>query len=90
MDIGAEWPLDELPEELREPDDDDDRAAHNTEANSMRTNWKKELFLLLEDPSSSRAAFSVNVFVSFSIVLSAVLTTIETIPSFRATESSVW
>ncbi|CAG8623543.1 3632_t:CDS:10 [Paraglomus brasilianum] len=90
MDIETEWPLNELPEELREPDDDNDRAANNTEANSMRTNWKKELFLLLEDPSSSRPAFSVNVFVSFSIVLSAVLTTIETIPSFRATESSVW
>ncbi|CAG8491942.1 7864_t:CDS:2 [Paraglomus occultum] len=90
VDLETEWPLTELPEELREPDDDNDRAANNTEANSMRTNWKRELFLLLEDPSSSRAAFSVNVFVSFSIVLSAVLTTIETIPSFRATESYVW
>jgi hypothetical protein len=90
MDIEAEWPLNELPPELREPDVDDDGVANNAEADSMRTSWKRGLFVLLEDPSSSRAAFSVNVFVSFSIVLSAVLTTIETIPSFRATESSVW
>ncbi|KAF0487693.1 voltage-gated potassium channel [Gigaspora margarita] len=86
-----EWPLTEIPQELRETDGDyDSSSANNTEANSMRTDWKRSLFLLLEDPSSSKAAFTVNVFVSFSIILSAVLTTIETIPSFRSTASSVW
>ncbi|CAJ0902257.1 6282_t:CDS:2, partial [Entrophospora sp. SA101] len=65
-------------------------SANITEANSMQTDWKRKLFLLLEDPSSSNAALIVHVFVSFSIVLSAVLTTIETIPSFRSTSGSVW
>ncbi|CAG8432866.1 7354_t:CDS:2 [Diversispora eburnea] len=89
--MNEEWPLTEIPQELREPDDDyDSTAAHNTEANSMRTDWKRELFLLLEDPSSSNAAFLVNVFVSVSIVFSAILTTVETIPAFRSTSSSVW
>ncbi|CAG8588789.1 4455_t:CDS:2 [Ambispora leptoticha] len=91
IDLEDEWPLTELPRELREPEtDNDDNAANNTEANSMRNDWKRELFLLLEDPSSSHPAFYVNVFVSFCIVLSAVLTTIETIPTFRSTDSSVW
>ncbi|KAG9293361.1 hypothetical protein G9A89_007607 [Geosiphon pyriformis] len=91
VNMEGEWPVTELPSELRELDDDtDNRAANNTEANSMRNDWKRDLFLLLEDPSSSRAAFYVNVFVSFTIVLSAVLTTIETIPTFRSTSSAVW
>jgi len=86
-----EWTLTGIPEELRGVNESFDRSsANNTEANSMRTDWKRELFLLLEDPSSSNAAFMVHVFVSFSIVLSAVLTTIETIPTYRSTASSVW
>nr|CAG8506670.1 7233_t:CDS:10 [Entrophospora candida] len=86
-----EWELTGIPEELRSVNESFDRSsANNTEANSMRTDWKRELFLLLEDPSSSNAAFMVHVFVSFSIVLSAVLTTIETIPTYRSTASSVW
>ena len=93
IDLEDEWPLApliDIPQELRTTTEDDTNAANNTEANSMRTDWKRSLFLLLEDPSSSNAAFMVNVFVSFSITLSAVLTTIETIPSLRSTSSSVW
>ncbi|CAJ0753259.1 10330_t:CDS:2, partial [Entrophospora sp. SA101] len=82
-----EWVLTEIPEELKNADTN---SANITEANSMQTDWKRKLFLLLEDPSSSNAALIVHVFVSFSIVLSAVLTTIETIPSFRSTSGSVW
>ncbi|CAO3645967.1 unnamed protein product [Cunninghamella blakesleeana] len=49
------------------------------------------LYLLLEEPSSSRAAFWTNVVVSFLIVSSAIMTTIETIPAFRSAESNrVW
>ncbi|CAG8495929.1 15723_t:CDS:2, partial [Acaulospora morrowiae] len=90
LDLDDDWPLNELPQELRGAEDYSSTSANNTEANSMRTDWKRELFLLLEDPSSSTPAFYVNVFVSFSIVLSAVLTTVETIPTFRSTSSSVW
>ncbi|CAO3681743.1 unnamed protein product [Umbelopsis vinacea] len=54
----------------------------------IRNPLKKTLYLLLEDPSSSSAAFWTNVFVSMMIVLSALTTTIETIPAFRSAESN--
>lgn len=60
------------------------------EADDMQTGWKRRLFLLMEDPSSSGEAFIVHVVVTTLIVLSALLTTIETIPAFRSTESRVW
>jgi hypothetical protein len=49
---------------------------------------KRTLYKLLEDPSSSSAAFWTNVFVSMLIVFSAVTTTVETIPTFRSAESN--
>lgn len=52
---------------------------------------KRKLYLLLEEPASSRAAFWTNVIVSFLILFSAITTTIETIPSFRSAKSNkVW
>ncbi|KAJ1720155.1 hypothetical protein LPJ53_005177 [Coemansia erecta] len=60
------------------------------EAKSIRSKWKRELFLLFEDPSSSPAAFVINVFVTFMIIFSAVLTTIETIPALRKGNSQMW
>ncbi|KAJ2002309.1 hypothetical protein H4R26_003672 [Coemansia thaxteri] len=60
------------------------------EAKSIRSKWKRELFLLFEDPSSSPSAFVINVFVTFMIIFSAVLTTIETIPTLRKGNSQMW
>ncbi|KAJ1915763.1 hypothetical protein H4219_004144 [Mycoemilia scoparia] len=60
------------------------------EANSIRSEWKRELFLLFEDPSSSRRAFWVNIFVTIMIIFSAVLSTIETIPSMREGHPHLW
>ncbi|KAG2219799.1 hypothetical protein INT45_001131, partial [Circinella minor] len=57
----------------------------------FKSDLKCRLYFLMEQPSSSSAAFWTNVIVSMLIVLSAVMTTIETIPTFRSTESnSVW
>jgi hypothetical protein len=57
----------------------------------IKNDLKRKLYLLLEEPSSSKSAFWTNVIVSFLIVFSAVTTTIETIPSFRSAESiHVW
>lgn len=57
----------------------------------IKNEMKRKLYLLLEEPASSRAAFWTNVVVSFLIVFSAVTTTIETIPSFRSAKSNrVW
>ncbi|KAJ2741784.1 hypothetical protein GGI20_004951 [Coemansia sp. BCRC 34301] len=60
------------------------------EAKSIRSKWKRDLFLLFEDPSSSPSAFVINVFVTFMIILSAILTTIETIPQLRKGNSHTW
>jgi hypothetical protein len=69
---------------------EDDEAMHYPE-NDINNRFKRSLYLLLEEPSSSHAAFWTNVVVSFLIVSSAVMTTIETIPAFRSAESNrVW
>ncbi|KAJ2774360.1 hypothetical protein IWQ57_000863, partial [Coemansia nantahalensis] len=59
-------------------------------AKSIRSEWRRRLFLLFEDPSSSTAAFMINVFMSFMIILSAVLTTVETIPALRKGHVTLW
>ncbi|CAO3572133.1 unnamed protein product [Mortierella alpina] len=88
VDIDIEWPVVDIPQQLmREPDADN---QSNSQANAIRNPFKRKLYLLLEDPSSSNPAFALNVWVSFAIVLSAVITTIETIPSFRSTDSKIW
>ncbi|KAL1921866.1 uncharacterized protein VTP21DRAFT_10508 [Calcarisporiella thermophila] len=56
----------------------------------IRSAWKRELYLLLEDSSSSRAALWVNMSVTGMILLSAVLTTVETIPAARAVGNMFW
>ncbi|KAG0370768.1 hypothetical protein BGX24_001922 [Mortierella sp. AD032] len=92
VDMDLEWPMIDIPQELRDMqvDQDDSHTRSNSQANAIRNPFKRKLFLLLEDPSSSHAAFALNVWVSFAIVLSAVITTIETIPSFRSTDSTIW
>ncbi|KAF9956152.1 hypothetical protein BGZ72_002977 [Mortierella alpina] len=88
VDIDIEWPIVDIPQQLmREPDSDN---QSNAQANAIRNPFKRKLYLLLEDPSSSNPAFALNVWVSFAIILSAVITTIETIPSFRSTDSKIW
>lgn len=57
----------------------------------IKNDIKRKLYLLLEEPASSRSAFWTNVIVSFLILFSAITTTIETIPSFRSAKSNrVW
>ncbi|KAI9303114.1 hypothetical protein BJ944DRAFT_166013 [Cunninghamella echinulata] len=70
-------------------DEDVDIQQHSEK--EFKNSLKRSLYLLLEEPSSSRAAFWTNVIVSFLIVSSAIMTTIETIPAFRSAESNrVW
>ncbi|KAI9006610.1 hypothetical protein CLU79DRAFT_779931 [Phycomyces nitens] len=71
-------------------DDHPTNETHDADvvAESMTHHLKQQLYLLLEAPSSSRAAFWINVIVSLLIVLSAVMTTLETIPAFRSEDSN--
>ncbi|KAF8942973.1 hypothetical protein BGZ47_005940 [Haplosporangium gracile] len=91
VDMDLEWPMIDIPQELREMrGEDDSNSRSNAQANAIKNPFKRRLFLLLEDPSSSNTAFALNVWVSMAIVISAVITTIETIPSFRSTDNKIW
>ncbi|KAL6308374.1 voltage-gated potassium channel [Sparassis latifolia] len=52
--------------------------------------WKRSIYMLLEQPTSSQAAFLVLIVTTSLIVISAVVTVLETIPSFHSINPSVW
>jgi potassium voltage-gated channel Shal-related subfamily D protein 2 len=52
--------------------------------------WKRDLYALLEQPTSSSSAFLVHVFMTFLIVISAVVTVLETVPTFHSISGRVW
>ena len=52
--------------------------------------WKRDLHALLELPTSSQPAFLVHVFMSFLIVMSALITILETVPAFHSISGRVW
>lgn len=56
----------------------------------LKYSWKKSLYLLLQDPTSSQGAFTIHIFITLLIVIAAILTILETIPNFRATDSRIW
>ncbi|KAJ3367480.1 hypothetical protein GGF31_007482 [Allomyces arbusculus] len=52
--------------------------------------WTTRLYLLLEDPSSSREALAVSIVVTFMIVFAATVVTIETIPALYLEGNDLW
>ena len=63
---------------------------HADEFQNMKPSWNKDLYLLLEQPTSSQAAFLVHVFTTFLISFSAVITVLETVPAFHSISGSFW
>ncbi|KAI0771428.1 hypothetical protein BC629DRAFT_1531837 [Irpex lacteus] len=59
-------------------------------AKDIHPRWKRDLYLLLEDPTTSQAAFIIHVATTFLIVFSATVTVLETIPSFHSIPGGVW
>ncbi|KAH9948838.1 voltage-gated potassium channel [Amylocystis lapponica] len=59
-------------------------------AKEIREPWKRNLYILLEQPASSQSAFLVHVLTTSLIVISAVVTVLETIPSFHSISPSIW
>lgn len=57
---------------------------------AIRPPWKRALHALLEHPNSSPSAFLIHITTTFLILLSAVVTILETIPAFHSTSASVW
>ena len=59
-------------------------------AKDIHPRWKRELYLLLEHPTSSPSAFIIHFATTSLIVVSAAVTVLETIPSSHSISSSVW
>ncbi|KAF7295457.1 Potassium voltage-gated channel subfamily B member 2 [Mycena indigotica] len=57
---------------------------------AIHPEWRRNLFALLEQPTSSQAAFMVHVLHIALIVISAVVTVLETVPAFHQVKTSVW
>ena len=59
-------------------------------ARDIHPRWKRELYLLVEHPTSSPSAFLIHFATTSLIVVSAAVTVLETIPSSHAISGSVW
>ncbi|KAF7338037.1 Potassium voltage-gated channel subfamily B member 2 [Mycena venus] len=57
---------------------------------AIEPEWRRNLFALLEQPASSDSAFLVHIAVTTLVVLSAVVTVLETVPAFHSIRTSVW
>ncbi|KAF6757035.1 hypothetical protein DFP72DRAFT_809773 [Ephemerocybe angulata] len=57
---------------------------------TIRAAWKRRLHQLLEQPASSRSAFLVHMVSTALIVLSAVITVLETVPTLHRVSNRVW
>ncbi|WWD10372.1 hypothetical protein V865_008507 [Kwoniella europaea PYCC6329] len=61
----------------------DEGEDHFAIAQGMKTRWKRKLYLLLEEPNSGREAFFIHIAVTGTIIFSAILTTLSTMPAFH-------
>ncbi|TFK33509.1 hypothetical protein BDQ12DRAFT_700737 [Crucibulum laeve] len=52
--------------------------------------WKRNLFALVEQPTSSPSAFLIHVLTIVLILTSAVVTVLETVPAFHSISTRVW
>ncbi|WWC61355.1 uncharacterized protein I303_103936 [Kwoniella dejecticola CBS 10117] len=66
----------------------DEGEDHFAIAQGMRTRWKRKLYLLLEEPNSGREAFFIHIAVTGTIIFSAILTTLSTLPAFHTNPAS--
>ncbi|KAI0632374.1 voltage-gated potassium channel [Trametes polyzona] len=60
------------------------------ESRTMAPSWQKDLYMLVEQPTTSQAAFLVHVFTTSLIVISAVVTVLETVPAFHSIPGGIW
>lgn len=52
--------------------------------------WKQDLHALLEQPTTSSSAFIMHVSITSLIIISALVTVFETVPTFRKISNAVW
>ncbi|KDR71234.1 hypothetical protein GALMADRAFT_254051 [Galerina marginata CBS 339.88] len=80
------------PHDAYPPYDGEGEGEHgeHSEADAIRPPWKRELYQLLEQPTSSRAAFMMHMCMTLLIVFSAFVTVLETVPDVHSISSRVW
>ncbi|THU99639.1 voltage-gated potassium channel [Dendrothele bispora CBS 962.96] len=66
------------------------RPSYETSLSWINPPWKRELHLLLEHPTSSTGATLIHILMTFFILLSAVVTVLETVPALRGMGPQVW
>ena len=64
--------------------------TYEDESSKIEPLWKRKLYRLLEQPTSSKAAFVVHMFITFLIVFSAFVTVLETVPAVHEISTRVW
>ncbi|KAF8342408.1 hypothetical protein F5887DRAFT_975123 [Amanita rubescens] len=65
-------------------------ASFKEDLASIRPAWKRNLNALLEHPTSSPSAFIIHMFTTFLILLSALVTVLETVPAFHSIPTRIW
>lgn len=60
------------------------------ELHTIHPAWKRNLHELLEHPNATTSAFLIHVLITSLILISAVVTVLETIPSFHSISPRVW
>ena len=60
------------------------------ESSAIHPPWKRNLYQLLEQPTSSTAAFIMHMFTTSLIVMSAFVTVLETVPAVHSISTRVW
>lgn len=69
------------------------QQAHSYEDDQLlgiQPPWRRELFQLLEQATSSGTAFFLHMFLTFLIVFSALVTIMETVPAVHSISTRVW
>jgi potassium voltage-gated channel Shal-related subfamily D protein 2 len=64
--------------------------AEEEDALNIQPPWKRSLYQLLEQPTSSPAAFVFHMFSTFLIILSAIITVLETVPAVHSISIRTW
>ena len=59
-------------------------ASYKHELSNIRPAWNQNLNALLEDANSSSSAFIIHMLSTFLILLSALVTVLETVPAFHS------
>ena len=60
------------------------------ESSAIHPPWKRNLYQLLEQPTSSTAAFVMHMFMTSLIIISAFVTVLETVPAVHSISTRIW